>query len=463
VSTTEPLSPRPNDELRAGLGRVRKLALTAGGAGLGLCLLAALVPMFRLDVFRPYLAAYGFWFGLSLGGVALTMLHHLTGGSWGLVIRRPLEAAAITLIPMALLFLPIAASLYVGPHRPLAESAAGEPEGAHAGHADPSVNTYALYPWTDHAFVEHHEAVEHKAGYLSPGPFLLRTVGYFAVWIVIALLLNAWSRQQDRREDRAPSSRLANLSGPGLGIVFLTTTFACVDWFMSLEPDWYSTIYGPMLICGWGLATFAGATLVAAWMRPKEPELARVAGPVQFNDLGNLMLAFTMLWAYCSFMQYLIIWCGNLTEEIPWYLRRTRGGWEWFALVLIVFHFFAPFLVLLMRDVKRRPEILKWVALGILGVHLIDMAWLILPSQYLNPLDTAVHPVRVNPVQVLMVLIATAGIGGIWLAVFAWRLAGAPIVPRNDPAIDHVRTHGESSGNVPGDEPPPGHIQAQGA
>jgi hypothetical protein len=460
VSTTEHLAPRPNDELRAALGRVQRLALLAGVVGLALVLLGALVPGFQLDVFRPYLAAYGFWFGLSLGGVALTMLHHLTGGSWGLVIRRPLEAAAMTLIPMAALFLPIAASLYVGPHRPASPPATAESEGLPQ---DPSINTYALYPWTDRAFVEHHEAVEHKAGYLSPGPFVLRTVGYFAVWIVMALLLNAWSRQQDRREDRAPSARLARLSGPGLGIVFLTTTFACVDWFMSLEPDWYSTIYGPMLICGWGLTTFAAATLVAAWMKPKDPALDRVAGPVQFNDLGNLMLAFTMLWAYCSFMQFLIIWCGNLTEEIPWYLRRTRGGWEWFALVLIVFHFFAPFFVLLMRDIKRRPDVLKWVALGILGVHLVDMIWLTLPSQYLNPLDTKYHPVWVSPLQVVMALVATAGIGGIWLAAFAWRLSGAPIVPLNDPAIDHVHTHGESSGNVPGDDPLPGNPHAQGA
>ena len=160
----------------------------------------------------------------------------------------------------------------------------------------------------------------------------------------------------------------------------------------------------------------------------------RFARPVQFNDLGNLMLAFTMLWAYTSFMQFLIIWCGNLAEEIPWYLRRTRGGWQLFALALIVFHFFAPFLVLLARDLKRRPEVLLQVAAGILVLHLIDTTWLILPAQFEDPLGTVYVPF----LQLLLVLLATAGVGGIWVATFLWRLQGRPVVPVNDPAVDHL-------------------------
>ncbi len=391
------------DTLRPRVERWRNLALIVGGASLAVCLVVGLIPGSREPMMYSYLVGYVFWFGIALGGVALTMLHHLTGGAWGLVIRRPLEAAAMTLVPLAVLFVPI----LLGMH--------------------------SLYRWTDHEFVEHHMAVAHKQAYLNPTWFSIRTAGYFALWILFALLLNLWSGRQDRAKDRAPSRWLQTLSGPGLGLVFLSTTFAAVDWMMSLEPDWVSTIYGPMLICGWGLATFSAMTIVGSFLSRFRP-MDRFARPVQFNDLGNLMLAFTMLWAYTSFMQFLIIWCGNLAEEIPWYLRRTRGGWQLFALALIVFHFFAPFFVLLARDLKRRPEVLLRVAAGILVLHLIDTTWLILPAQFEDPLGTVYVPF----LQLLLVLLATAGVGGIWVATFLWRLQGRPVVPVNDPAVDHL-------------------------
>lgn len=404
MSATTPDAPTP---ARPWLDRARSLGPVLGAAGLVVCLLVAFVPAARRGVALSYLTGYTFWFGISLGGVALTLLHHLTGGRWGLAIRRPLEAAAMTLLPMAVLFLPIALGLG------------------------------ALYPWADPEYVRAHEATEHKVAYLNPTWFLIRTAGYFALWIALALVVNAWSRRQDTRDDDAPSRRLQAIAGPGLGLVFLSATFATVDWLMSLEPDWYSTIYGPMLICGWGLATFAGATIVASLLRD-EPAMARVATPQLFNDLGNLMLAFTMLWAYTSFMQFLIIWNGNLAEEIPWYLRRVHGGWGVFAVLLIAFHFFAPFLILLVRDVKRRPETLRNVAVLVLVMHLVDMTWLVLPSQFINPLPSSEDPIYVPITQLLLVLAATAGIGGIWLWTFAGRLASAPVVPPRDPAAEHL-------------------------
>lgn len=412
--SVETRNPNPQDSQRPWLDQAQSYGLIVGAGGLLLCLLLGLVPAVgSASVVRAYLAAYVFWIGLSLGGIGLTSLHHLTGGAWGVIIRRPLEAAAMTILPMAVLFLPIA------------------------------VGMKAIYPWTDPDFVQAHEAVQHKIAWLNTNGWMFRAVGYFAFWIVCALLLNHWSRQQDSRADLGPTQWLKRVSGPILALIFVSASFAAVDWMMSLEPDWFSTIYGPMLLCGWALSTFAATTIVGALLNREEP-MSRYAGPIQFNDLGNLMLAFTMLWAYCSFMQFLIIWSGNLTEEIPWYLRRIQGGWAFFAILLIIFHFFAPFIFLLMRDLKRRPEMLMKIAALILGMHLLNSIWLILPSQFLDPLVSSENPIYVPWGQVLITLLAAAGIGGLWVWFFVGRLKTGPVVPINDPAAERLlmeRTH----------------------
>jgi hypothetical protein len=360
-------------------------------------------PATRTMMFPAYLVGFVFWFGIALGGVALAMLHHLTGGSWGLLIRRPLEAAALVISPLALLFAPILFGLDV------------------------------LYPWA-RPEAAHEHLIAIKASWLNPWAFFGRTFFYFAVWIVLAWLLAAWSAQQDATTDRAPTRRLQRLSGPGLGLVFLTASFAAIDWMMSLEPDWYSSIYAAMLITGWGLATFAAMVIVVSSLRHREP-LAEVARPGRFQDLGNLMLAFTMLWAYTSFMQYLIIWSGNLLEEIPWYMRRSRGGWQVFVTVLVVFHFFAPFLLLLIRDLKRNAEALRLLALGILFVHLIDTIWLVVPAQVRNPLSPEIGvPIG----TLLLALLAVVAIGGVCVASFLGNLRRRSLVPINDPAMDEL-------------------------
>jgi hypothetical protein len=414
------------------LERVRGLAWIVGGAGLMLSLILMFVPWMRAAIFPAYLVGYVFWYGIALGSVSLTMLHHLTGGTWGLLIRRPLEAASLAIIPLALLFLPLLLGLDV------------------------------LYPWSRVDEALSNPFIRHKLGYfgsldgashptrLIPTWFLIRTALYFAIWLALALILNNLSRRQDRTADRGPSRWLARISGPGLGVVFLTGTFAAIDWLMSLEPDWYSSIYGAMLITGWGLATFAAMVLVSGALRDVMP-VARVARPGRFNDLGNLMLAFVMLWAYTSFMQYLIIWSGNLGEEIPWYLRRTRGGWEVFAVALIVLQFFAPFFFLLLRDVKRRAESLMALAAGVLVLRLIDTIWLVFPALVRDPLR---ERVGVPPVGLLLVLLTTAGIGGICVATALSALRTAPLVPVNDPAVDGLihddeHEHASESGHAP--------------
>jgi hypothetical protein len=384
--------------LQPRLERVQSLALAGGSAGLVVSL--AGIGIWPRIFFPPYLVALLFWVGLALGCASITMLHHLVGGMWALPIRRPLEAGALCLVPMAVLFLPIVFGLSV------------------------------LYPWAQSSFVAHHPELSHKfAHYLNPGAFTLRAVADFALWIVLALLLNRWSIQQDRALDDGPTRRLQNLSGPGLGILFLTGTFAVIDWGMSLEPAWYSTIYGAMVIVGWGLETFAFMIAVAVLLSKYEP-IASVATPEVLNDLGNLMLAFVMLWAYMAFSQFLIVWAGNLVEEIPWYLRRTRGGWEWVALALVLFHFFGPFLFLLFRDNKRRARYLLVMAAAVVLMHLLDLSWLVLPA----PGD----PIRptIPWASLALVPVTTFGLGGIWVWTFVWALLGKPLVPRHDLTIN---------------------------
>ncbi len=394
-------------ELRLRLERFQSRALVVGGAGLALSLVAGLIAPGRL--LPAYLVGYVFWVGIALGCQGLTMLHHLTGGSWGLPVRRPLESGGMTLLPLAVLFLPIALSLP------------------------------RLYEWARPEAVADDPALRHKSLYLNDGFFLARTAGYFVIWIALAWLLGRLSAAQDRRSDYGPSRWLGAISGPGLVLLFLTGSFAAIDWMMSLEPHWVSTIYGATVVVGQGLATLALMIVVVDILTAARP-MAEAATPGRLHDLGNLMLAFTMLWAYMSFSQYLIIWSGNLPEEIPWYLRRGRGPWQWVALALIFFHFFLPFFVLLFRESKRQVRLLVQVALLVLGMHWLDLVWLIIPA------TTDPASPRIDWVAVFLSLVALAGIGGIWTAVFTWRLKGWPLIPLHDPNLNEAIEHAHSGG-----------------
>jgi hypothetical protein len=381
-------------EIHGHLDAVFPKALLTGIVGLAVCVGAGVLAPGAF--FPAYLVAFLFWLGISLGAVAITMLHHLVGGGWGLMIRRPMEAAGMLLPVLALFFLPIA------------------------------FGVRELYPWATPGEYHQHDVAKY---YLNPTGFLIRTAIYFAIWCLFAFLLDRWSAQQDRTEGEAPTDRLKTLSGPGLAVCFLTGTFASVDWMMSLEPDWYSTIYGAMVIVGFGLATFTTMIFIASLLARSKP-VSSIATPTMFQDLGNLTLAFVMLWAYMAFSQFLIVWCGNLMEEIPWYLRRTRGGWEYVALALIVFHFFAPFFFLLFRENKRADGSLRFLAAGVILMHLVDLVWLVLPAR-----GNVLEPIGVPWLSILLVIPATLGIGGIWAALFVRRLKLRPLLPIHDPAL----------------------------
>jgi hypothetical protein len=368
------------------LDRWQTWALRAAAAGLVPSLLAVGVWPERFAA--SYLVAFLFWVGLALGCLGFTMLHHLVGGEWGLPIRRPMEAGAMTLIPLAVMFLPVIFNLRV------------------------------LYPWARSSTARFGVELNYRSSYLNGSFFVLRAALYFCIWIGLATLLYRGSRAQDREPDPSLRQRLEQLSGPGLAILFLSNSFAVIDWGMSRDEGWFSTIYPAMLITGEALSTLA-FMIVLAVLLSSVHSTAEALSPPRLHDLGNLLLAFVMLWAYLSFSQFLIIWSGNLPEETRWYLRRTNGGWQWIALILIGLHFFLPFFFLLFRTTKRESWFLLRVAALILILHLVDVIWLVLPAST-NSAQTRI-PWEAMPVM----LTATPGIGGVWVVTFLWCLKRA--------------------------------------
>jgi hypothetical protein len=368
---------------------MQKRSLAVGLIAAVLCAGGALIfpPVF----FRAYLSAYIFWIGIPVGALALLMLHHLVGGRWGFMIQRVLEATIQTLPLMALLFIPLLFGL-----------------------SD-------LYPWARTEVVAADPLLQQKAAYLNIPFFIARAVTYFAVWIVLGRLLVTWSLRQDRTADDALTLRLQRLSGPGLVLYGLTVTFAAIDWMMSLEPKWYSTIFGMIFMVSFGLAALALAILATRFLESQKP-LAQVISPDRWHDLGNLLLALVMFWAYLQFSQFLLIWSENLTEEIPWYLHRIGGGWEWVALALILFLFALPFILLLSRTTKRSARMLSQVAAAILFMHWLDILWIVAPSFY--PARFHLH---------WLDIVAPVGIGGLWLAAFIGYLKARSLLPLHDP------------------------------
>jgi hypothetical protein len=373
--------------------RQRQLTI-AGGVLLALSIVGLFVN--ATQFLQSYLMAYMLVLGIALGSLALGMVHQLSGGAWGVVIRRPIGAATRTLPVLTLLFVPI----LFGMRR--------------------------LYPWTDAALVAHDEVLQHKHLYLNTPFFIVRAAIYFAVWNAITYYLNAWSLRQDETGDPAIARRMQVLSAGGLVAYGLTITFASFDWLMSLDPHWYSTMYGVLILGGQGLSAMAFLIAALAWLA-RRPPLDRVVVAAHFHDLGNLLLAFVMLWAYFAFSQYLIIWAGNLPAEISWYLNRLQTGWRFIGFVLILFHFAVPFCLLLSRTVKREPQILGTLVIAILVVRLIDLFWLIAPRFHVDGLSVS-----------WLDVVLPAAIFLLWLACFVWQLRGRAILPVHDPEFDEA-------------------------
>jgi hypothetical protein len=280
-----------------------------------------------------------------------------------------------------------------------------------------------LYEWARPEEVAHDALLQHKHVYLNVPFFVVRVGLYFAVWLIVMRYLVRWSREQDDTGDPAVVRRLQFLGRGALLLYSLTMTFAAVDWAMSLEPHWYSTIYGIMVIGGQVLSAFAFVIPVLMLIVDREPFTAFVTAD-QFHDLGKLMLAFVMLYAYFAFSQFLIIWSGNLPEETPWYLARANGGWQYVALAVLLLQFVLPFVVLLSRNLKRNARPLAAVALVVLGARLLDLFWLVQPA--FSPAHLTVHWLDVA---------AVIGVGGVWSSVFVWQLRDQPLLPLRDPEL----------------------------
>ena len=392
------LAERPTAELSR--WRLRSIGLAVVGIAA-----SAYGMMANHDLFaQAYLIAFIFWMGITLGSLALLMVQYLSGGAWGLFTRRVFEASTRNIWLMALLFIPIALKLPV------------------------------LYPWARPEAATD-AVIQTKAAYLNTQFFLVRAGTYFVIWSALTFLLNWWSKQQDDSAPRLPGpmdGRLRVLSGPGIGLYVLTLTLMSVDWIMSLDPHFTSVIFGILTLGGQALSTMAFTILVLAMLSRYKP-VSEIATAELFHDLGKLMLAFVMLWAYFNISQLIIIYQGNLPEEIPWYLERIHGPWLPIAVAVLVGHFALPFALLLSRDLKRKASLLSKVAIFVLFMRVVDLVWTIGPMSGVRPEGTSLH---------WMDFATVAGMGGIWLALFFTNLGGRSLVPAHDPYFKEAMTHG---------------------
>ncbi|MGD0363584.1 MAG: hypothetical protein ABSC93_22095 [Bryobacteraceae bacterium] len=369
-------------------------------AGVVLLLLCIVGGFFNPDQFyRSYIWCYMFFIGVPLGATAMLMLQYLTGGAWGMVIRRPCEAASRTLPLLLILFIPIVIGI---PH---------------------------LYQWSHADIVAHDSVLQHKQIYLNVPFFLIRAGLYFVGWLLIAHLLYKWSGDLDRGDTRA-AGRLSAISGPGLIFYGFSVTFMSVDWILSINPHWFSTMFGLLFIAGEGLAALAFLICVLVLLSHRAP-MSEVLTHRHLHDVGKLLLAFVMVWAYFSFSQLLVIWSGNLPEEIPWYLNRFAGGWQYIGVALVLLHFALPFALLLSRDLKRNFRLLSFVAVGVLVMRFVDLYWMVAPDFHKGQFFVS-----------WMDFVMPIGLGGIWLATFLWQLELRPLMPVGDPHLEEALEHG---------------------
>jgi hypothetical protein len=377
------------------VGHLQQRALIAGVIGVVLCVIGYVKSPESL--LHSYLLAFMFILGLSLGSLGLLMLQHLTGGMWGIVIRRPLESATRALPLVFILFAPIFFGF-----------------------------RYLYGAWLNAPTTGEHRLSDFQQHYLTANWFHIRALIYFAVWLLLMWVFNSWSRKQDvDREDRALRRRLKMLAGPGIILYVFAMSFAAIDWVMSLSPHWASTIYGFLYVAGQLISSMSLMICVVVLLS-RAPVFQGVLKPRYLHDLGKLLLAFVMLWAYFSFSQLLIIWSGNSPEEISFYRSRLYGEWGYVSVIILIFHFFVPFFLLLSRDLKRNPSLLPKVAMWLIFMRFVDIYWLTRPE--FTP----------SAIPSLWDLAAALGLVGLWFFVFAWQLQKMPLLPLGEPKLEEV-------------------------
>ena len=352
------------------------------------------------EFYRAYLLGFMCWLGVALGSMAILMIRHLTGGGWGMVIRRILGAAMRTVPLLALLFIPV----ILGMHK--------------------------VYIWaqpldqiSDKHLREHLQDITKT--YLTTNGFILRAVFYFAIWNLLSFLLSRWSRETDRPGAPDNTERFKTVAGPGLILYGFTISFAAIDWVMSLDPSWISTIFGLIILIGEVLSAMCFAVVVERILFNYKP-MSEMLKPDFVHDHGKWMLTFIMVWAYFSFSQWLIIWAGNLPAEITFYMRRLNGGWGYIGLTLALFHFAVPFTILLSRPFKRNIRKLVWLAVWLRLMRYLDMFWII-EANFSKTLAVTVADI-----------VVPVAIGGFWLSYFFRNLGSLPLLPAYDPSAGEV-------------------------
>ena len=364
------------------------------------------------EFFRAYLLGFMAWLGVALGSMAILMIRHLTGGGWGVVIRRILGAAMRTVPLLAVLFIPMIVA----------------------------VLQHRLYIWaqpldkvTDKHLHDH--LVDITKTYLTTNGFIYRAIFYFAVWNLLSFLLSKWSKQSDRAGARDNTDRFKAVSGPGLILYGFTVSFAAIDWVMSLDPSWISTIFGLVVLIGEVLSAMCFAVIVERILFNYKP-MSEMLTPDFVHDHGKWMLTFIMVWAYFNFSQWLIIWAGNLPAEITYYVRRLNGGWGYVGLFIVIFHFAVPFGILLSRPFKRNIRKLVWLAAWLLLMRWLDLFWIIEPN-FSKTLNVTLADV-----------VVPIAIGGFWLAFFFRNLGSLPLLPVYDPSAVEVLHPGHHHGGA---------------
>lgn len=383
------------------VSRLQNRAFMVGAVALLLSLYGALSSPERF--YYSYLMSFMLVLGLSLGSLGLVMLQHLTGGHWGIIIRRPLESATRTLPLVAVFFLPIA---LIG-------------------------MKYLYGAWLSPEELRKEPLSEFQQSYLTLGRFELRAFIYFIIWLLLMYIFNRLSKQQDERpEDRALRRRLKMLAGPGIILYVFAMSFAAIDWVMSISPHWASTIYGFLFVAGQLISSMSLMIAVVVLLARTEP-FSAVLQRRHLHDLGKLLLAFVMLWAYFDFSQLLIIWSGNLPEEITFYRTRLYGGWGVVAVLVLIFHFFVPFFLLLSQSVKRSNKLLPRAALWLIFMRLVDLFWMTRPE------------FTSRAVPSWLDLLLPIALGGLWLGLFAFNLKQYPLLPLGDPKLAEAIEHHE--------------------
>jgi hypothetical protein len=398
--TTTSVDFRISPELETDIKSLRVKAGAAGVLFLALTVIGAFMDAGQF--FRSYLYAYVFWLGLSVGCMAWLMIQYLSGGSWGVMIRRVCEASIKTIPMWLVLFVPLIFGIPF------------------------------LYgnSWANAALVASDPVLHHKAPYLNAPFWIVRGFIYLGVWSFCAWFFNRQSDREDREGGLGASRAMAKLAAPGLVFWAFAVTFMSTDWIMSVNPHWFSTMFGLLFIAGQGLSSMSFIICVMVMLSRREP-MAELLTTRHMHDLGKFLLANTMLFAYFSFSQFLITWAGNLPEEIPWYKHRLSGGWEILGLFLIIVHFALPFALLLSSDLKKNFKAVRAVAVLILVARLIGVFWETVPEFF---------PYHIHISW--MDFTAPIGFGGIFLAFFLTNLLKKPLIPRNSPDLERALAHG---------------------